>query len=80
MHGFLSRWDPWHVLYWVGLAAFGCLVGFAGLNGWWSYALVGLVFASIFAFAGRFVLYRRWRPRPPLPPPPTRRPVVRRRR
>lgn len=73
-------WDPGHAAYWLMLIAFLLLILVAAMNGWWIYAAVAVPFVGLIAFAGRFVLYRRWRPEPPPRPLPTRRPVVRRRR
>ena len=66
-------------LYWTGLSVAGGTVLLCLLLGLWIPALVALVCGGLFAYAGRFVLGRGWRPPPPIRRP-TRRPVYRKRR
>jgi hypothetical protein len=66
-----------NLFFWGMLAFLALLAVMALIVGWWVYAIVAVVVGGCFAFAGPFVLGRRWRP--PMPRP-TRRPVVRRRR
>ncbi|HEY7033267.1 MAG TPA: hypothetical protein VH482_18145 [Thermomicrobiales bacterium] len=66
-----------NVFFWGILGLMGMMAVTSLIAGWWFYALVAVVLAGCFAFAGPFVLGRKWRPPAPRP---TRRPVVRRRR
>jgi hypothetical protein len=66
-----------NLFFWGVLGVMGMMAVLSLIAGWWFYALVAVALAGCFAFAGPFVLGRRWRPRAPRP---TRRPVVRRRR
>lgn len=68
------------LLYYSGLAVAAGTLLLALLMGWWIPALVALGCGGLFAYAGRFVLGRGWRPPPPPIPRPTRRPVYRNRR
>lgn len=66
-----------NLLFWGVLGLTVMMAVLALISGWWYYAVVAVVVAGCFGFAGPFVLGRRWRPPARRP---TRRPVVRRRR
>jgi hypothetical protein len=66
-----------NLFFWGVLGLVGMIAVLALVVGWWFYTIVAVVAGGCFAFAGPFVIGRRWRPPAPRP---TKRPVVRRRR
>ncbi|MEA2511836.1 MAG: hypothetical protein QOF33_3984 [Thermomicrobiales bacterium] len=66
-----------NLFFWGILGLLGMMAVVTLIAGWWFYTIVAVILGGGFAFAGPFVLGRRWRPPAPRP---TRRPVVRRRR
>jgi hypothetical protein len=62
-----------NLYFWGVFTLVAMMAVMALIVGWWVYALVAVIVGGCFAFAGPFVLGRRWRP-------PAPRPVVRRRR